>query len=117
MNAAEPLPLFRDVVREGLEGAFRRFHQENPHVLRALVDAARELRDAGVTKTGIDLLFCRLRWVEAIRTRGDLFRLNDHYRAFYARLLMHRHPELDGFFSLREQRGLSKPFDPASVAP
>ena len=97
-----------------MEEFFREWHAKNPHVLEAIVGCARELKEAGMKTCGIDLIFCRLRWIEAMRTRGDTFKLNDHWRAYYARLVMHRHEDLSGFFRLR---GQVKQFDPSTVSP
>ena len=39
--------------------------------------------------------------VKTIRSIGD-YKLNDHYRSRYVRLIIEKHPELEGFFELRE---------------
>jgi hypothetical protein len=39
----------------------------------------------------------------AISTTGD-FKLNNNYRAHYARLIMHQEPDLDGIFELRRSK-------------
>jgi hypothetical protein len=36
-----------------------------------------------------------------LSTRGDEFKLNNDYRAPYARLIMRREPDLDGLFETR----------------
>lgn len=83
---------------------FEAFHRANPQVLYALVEVAKGLKGQGFRTASINLLFERLRWLYAIKTRGDAYRLNNNYRAFYARLIMAAHPELEGFFKVREQR-------------
>lgn len=84
-------------------GKFETFHAANPIVFDALVREARRWRAEGREKLGIALLIGRVRWVLTIETSstGDGFRINDHYAAFYARLLMLRCPDLDGLFELR----------------
>lgn len=85
--------------------AFLRFHAENPHVYDELVRLARQAHDRGARKIGIGMLFEVLRWGHLLRTSGDDFKLNNNYRSYYARLILHRHPELDGIFELRRLHG------------
>lgn len=87
---------------ETLDDRFWAFHEQNPHVYRALVQLARQLKAAGRRRFGIGALFERLRFEAALRTWGDEFRLNNNYRSRYARLIMRQEPDLDGFFELRE---------------
>lgn len=82
--------------------AFDAFHAENPHVYAELVRSARTYREqTGRTKCGMSLLFGRVRWVLALRTEGDAFKLNNNYAPFYSRLLMAQEPDLAGMFDLR----------------
>lgn len=97
-----------------IEQAFWRFHHDNPHVYRRLVNLAREWRkrrgdDAPV---GIGMLFEVLRWQDAMQTEGDLFRLNNNYRSYYARLIMDRNRDLDGIFHLRALHAAEPFYDP-----
>lgn len=81
---------------------FVRFHEDNPHVYMTLRRLAREwVSRTGRRKLGIGALFERARWDIAIATNDPEFRLNNNFRAFYARLLMRQEPDLDGLFELR----------------
>lgn len=85
-------------------GRFEAFHEANPQVWDVLVrEARRWKRERPGARLGINLLIGRVRWVLTVRTNstGDGFRINDHFAPFYARLLMHRCPDLDGLFELR----------------
>jgi hypothetical protein len=73
-----------------LSKAFEEFHKLNPHVYRILVRLARRWLRTGRQKGSI-----------AMSTTDDEYKLNDHYKAFYARLIMWREPDLDGLFDLR----------------
>jgi hypothetical protein len=78
------------------------FHRDNPHVYTSLLTMALRLRSAGRRAFAIESLFGVLRWERAIETSDDSgFKLNDHYTAFYARMLMEKNPALVGFFKLR----------------
>ena len=88
---------------QSLPDRFAAFHAANPHVADALeVLAGRWL--ANHDHVGIGALYEALRWESGIRTTGDEYRLNNSYRAFYARLLIERRPEWADAFRLREQR-------------
>jgi hypothetical protein len=71
-------------------------------VYETLLILSREwLRRMGGRKCGIGALYERARWEIALATSDPDFRLNNNFRAFYARLLMLNHPELRGLFDLR----------------
>lgn len=80
---------------------FERFHTENPLVYRTIVAKAREWRAAGNGKVGMSLLYGMVRWVLALETKGDPYRVNDHYQAYYARLVMWLEPDLADIFDTR----------------
>ena len=87
-----------------IEERFELFHRHNPQVASALKKMAFGLREKGVKRFGMKALFEVLRYQSALTTSGDPYKLNNNFTAFYDRLLMERHPELDGFFLLREGR-------------
>ena len=82
--------------------AFDRFHADNPKVYETLVALARQwVARTGRHKLGIATLFERTRWEIALATTDADFKLNNSYRAYYARLIMRREPDLAGLFDLR----------------
>lgn len=82
---------------------FERFHRENPHVYDTLVRLAREwVRTTGRHKIGIATLYERVRWEMAVTTSDADYKLNDAYRAYYARIIMLFESDLDGIFDLRD---------------
>lgn len=91
--------------RRTIEERFTEFHKANPHVMRLLVQLAREAKDSGATKLGMRMLWERLRWSLVVETQDESgFKLNDHYPPLYSRLIMANHPELDGLFEVRERK-------------
>jgi hypothetical protein len=84
-----------------LDAEFLAFHAANPHIYDALVVLARRARSAGRTRAGIGMLWEVLRWDIFIRTTGTEYKLNNNLRSRYARLIMHREPDLAGFFETR----------------
>lgn len=111
MGTQLPLDFFRQ--RSKLERAFWDFHFQHPEVYEHLLLFAREWRSrrGDGARLGIAMLFERVRWELHLQLGDDIPKLNNNHRAFYARLLMERHPELDGMFSLSQQR------EPTSFGP
>jgi hypothetical protein len=87
---------------ETLQARFEAYHKANPDVYRLLVKFAREVRQTGRGQYGIAALFERLRWHYHIELkRDDDFKLNNNWKARYARLIMAQEPDLAEFFELR----------------
>lgn len=86
-----------------IQERFEAFHRANPSVLKVIISIARELRNAGMSKFGISLVYERIRWLYAIQTHGDDYKVNNDFRAFYARVAMCLCEDLDGVFDIRAQ--------------
>ncbi|OBI95586.1 hypothetical protein A5625_08160 [Mycobacterium sp. 1465703.0] len=81
---------------------FEEFHADNPVVYDTLVRLAREwVARTGRHKLGIATLFERTRWEIALATNDPEYKLNNNWKAYYARLIMRREPDLDELFDLR----------------
>ena len=80
---------------------FEEFHHKNPDVYRRLVKMALELASRGYQTYGMKGLFEVLRWEEALRTNGSVFKLDNNFTAYYARRIMLVEPRLKGFFKTR----------------
>ncbi len=94
-----------DATTRTLEERFLEFHTANPQVYRRRRREAMTLRGFGHERVSITLLWERLRWMSLTQTasRKDMRKLNNNYKPFYARLLMEREFELEGFFELRKR--------------
>lgn len=86
---------------------FTSFHERNPWVLTALEKLTAQQLAAGQTRVGVGMLFEVLRWHHSLSTSGDPWKLNNDYRALYARALLAAHPEWDGVFETRQLRAAS----------
>ena len=89
-------------VFDCLASRFERFHTNNPHVYRNLVQLARQFRskrpDAVI---GIQMLFEVLRWQYFISVDSDeQFKFPNAFAAGYSRLIMKNEPDLGGIFKL-----------------
>lgn len=94
-----------DLFDPTLRQRFEEFHRDNPEVFAQLVKLSLDLKKRGRARYGIGGLFEVVRWHRAMSTRAyDGFKLNNNHRAYYARMIMEKLPELDGFFELRRVR-------------
>lgn len=78
------------------------FDAANPAVYELLKQLALDLVHRGHDRIGIGMLFEVVRWQHAMRTSDDSgYKVNNSYRAFYARKLMDQEAELQGVFETR----------------
>lgn len=97
------------IVQDPLQGKpslverFEQHHRDNPIVYETLLKLARTWisRRPG-TKLGIAMLYENARWEIALATSDPEFKLNNNFKAFYARLLEIQEPELRGIFEFRD---------------
>lgn len=82
------------------------FHHANPWVMERLVEMARRLKTRGVKQYGIAALWEVLRYDWTLYTEDptSTLKLNNDYRAFYAREIMRRYADLNGFFTTRRSQ-------------
>lgn len=91
--------------QDEIQTAFLKFHKAHPHVYEMLVKLARQVKESGRKRYGIECLFSRLRWHYDFEVRSEEeFKLNNNYTSRYARLLMKQEEDLAGVFSVRELR-------------
>jgi hypothetical protein len=79
------------------------FHADNPHVYVELVRLCRLARAKGRKRWSIDGVTEVVRWSRMV-TYGEDFKINNNYRPLYARLIMEREPDLEGFFETRTRK-------------
>jgi hypothetical protein len=91
--------------QDELQAEFDRYHQDNPQVYEAFKRLTFQLINAGRENFSASAVVERIRWGVSIGEYGsDDFKINNNYRAFYARLFHMEHPNHDGFFRTRKQK-------------
>ena len=80
---------------------FIAFHKLNPEVYLRFVELAQEMRASGRKKYSAETIINVLRWHTDLKTEGDEFKISDHFRSMYARLLAFRKPEFENFFNFK----------------
>lgn len=97
-------PMFDIFAADRIEREFNEFHAQHPEVYMQLVGLARTWKKNGTAKLGIATLFEVLRWNSHLNPERDAgYKLNNNYRALYARKIMEREPDLKGIFEIRER--------------
>lgn len=103
MTTTTSQPMFDLWEDQTIRAKFEAFDQEHPEVYTALVRYSRQWMSHGNRKLGIATLFEKLRWEWHVTSLADHdgFKLNNNYRAHYARKIMAENPDLDGLFEIR----------------
>ena len=85
---------------------FETFHADYPQVYRLILGFARQARHRGYRHYGIAAIVERARWEVDMRSAPDEqgFKINNDFKALYARKVMAEHRDLDGFFRIRRLR-------------
>lgn len=89
-----------------IEIEFQHFHARHPEVYRMLEEEALARVQRGQRRLAIARLVEELRYDPRFRPdpAAHPFKINNNYRALYARLLIHHHPSLAEVFALRDRR-------------
>ena len=81
--------------------AYLEWDAANPHFYPLFVEAAAALAFAGRRRIGASLVFEHLRYNSLLQTSGEAFKLNNNYRAIYARRFMEEFPQFGELFATR----------------
>jgi hypothetical protein len=84
-----------------MQQAFEAFDRSHPEVYEAIKRYAFQAVAAGRKRIGIALIFERIRWYHTIELSDGDFKLNNNFRAFYARKFAKEFPQHAGLFSMR----------------
>jgi hypothetical protein len=90
------------VHKKDQEEAFKEFHANNPQVYELFRRFTFQAIDAGRRDFGAKAVVERIRWSTMVETKGDIFKINNNYTSWYARMFMNDHPEHYGLFQTRE---------------
>lgn len=90
-------------VSEVLYKNFFKFHKKHPHVWEIFKVKAWQAKEAGKLKYGAKAIMEAARWEYEITEKfGDEFVINNNYTALYARMMVEKFPDFNGFFEFRE---------------
>lgn len=92
------------MTKETIRRQFLNFHIAHPEVYVEILELCRQWVSRGTERWSIDGVFEVLRWQRRFRdlpAAGEEFKLNNNYRAHYARLVV-QEPGLASIFELRK---------------
>lgn len=95
-------------MTEAMERRFAQYHHDNPHVYVLFKKYALQVAQRGHPRFSAKAVFERLRWHLLFETKGDVFKLNNNYTAYYARMLMQKEPRFKDFFRVRDNSGRTR---------
>ena len=82
---------------------FKQWHSENPEVYKEFNRLARKMISTGRKKYGAEIIINQIRWERDLKTKGDVFKINNDFKPILARLFIYNNPQYEGFFELRVQ--------------
>ncbi len=90
---------------EEMRAQVRAFHVANPYIYKLFDHFTMQLISRGFSHYSVAGVFERIRWENsnANAEGGNTFKLNNNYRAFYARAWMDKNPAFSDFFRTRTQ--------------
>ena len=100
-KAMEQVDMLKEQKETRLEKAFRVFDRENPQVYQLFKKYTFDAINAGFTHYSVSSIIERIRWHTNIETKGDLFKINNNHRAYFARKFMEEFPRHKDFFLTR----------------
>lgn len=82
---------------------FCAYHAQNPHIYQAFKTTTLKAIAKGYKNYGAKSIFEIIRWETAIAS-NDIFKVNNNYTPFYARMFEKEFPEHEDFFRKRNSR-------------
>jgi hypothetical protein len=89
--------------------AFTAFHKENPHVWQLFERFTFDVIGQGYENYSSAAIFERIRWHMEIEVKDADCKLNNNFRAYYARMFHARHTKHDSFFHIRKRVSEERP--------
>ncbi len=83
---------------------FCSYHEANPQVYVEFRRITFETMAKGFKNYSANGIFELIRWHTGVTANGDCFKVNNDYRAFYARLFEQDFPQHKGFFRTRKSK-------------
>lgn len=80
---------------------FQTYDEENPQIWEEFKKRSFQAKKRGFKNYSANGIFEIIRWHSSTGS-DDVFKLNNIYRADYARKMMREFPEFEGFFRVRE---------------
>ena len=80
------------------------YHIDNPQIYESFVRTTFEAISRGHKKFSAEFIFNIMRWLQDDRAKDDMYKINNNYKAFYARKFMEDYPIHKGIFETRKSK-------------
>jgi hypothetical protein len=92
-------------IDPALLAKFKQYHLANPYVYELFKNYASKMKASGRSRYSAWAIINLIRWHHDIKTTAKDFKISNDFIALYARVLIYREPEFDGFFQLKPMKG------------
>lgn len=82
---------------------FPAYHLQNPHLYDLFKKYTMEAISSGRNNFSAEAIINRMRW-DSLVSGNDSFKINNTYKAFYARMFMNEFVQHKGFFRTRKSK-------------
>ncbi len=94
---------FSDSRADQIFDAFAKFHRANPQVWKLFARFSLEIIGSGRDHYSSSAVVERIRWHVDMQTSDEEVKINNNFRAYYARMFHIAYPQHDGFFRNRKR--------------
>jgi len=98
------MPTLLDQLETTEQTMFEAFDEANPKIWELFKKYAHALLRRGITHWSADNILHKIRFETAVKGKGDTFKINNNFSAFYARKFLNMYPACKGFFELRKSK-------------
>jgi hypothetical protein len=70
---------------------FEKYSADNPKIYQLFCYFTKQVINAGYHKYSAEAIFNQIRWYTTIETKGDEYKINNDYKAYYSRKYMNEH--------------------------
>lgn len=102
--ALERMQIPAEVVKHPRYSDWAKFHMENRHVIRGIIDKIETARAAGIKAVSVKHIINVIRWDYTIETKGKDYKINDAYTGIYTHVIMHNFPAYKFILTNRKLR-------------
>jgi len=80
---------------------FKKYNDDNPKVYDLFCKFTNKVINRGFRNFSAESIINQIRWFTSIETTGDVFKINNDLKPYYARQFMKDNPQHQGFFRTR----------------
>lgn len=87
-----------------MKANYLKHRRENPEIWEMFEKLTLRLINNGVRRFGAKCIMENVRYNTALRTKGEQYKINNNYTAYYSREFASKYPQHANFFELRNNK-------------